>query len=335
MNKDNRISSLPQVSKLNCFTLEPFPSSFLESESVDDDVLFLIANSGAYNEKITFKNLKSSVLDSSILLTGVQTANGEKTFTDSCTFLSDVFVEDYIKRTEEEPTSIYFEEDKITFTADQQITFNVNNDNKLIIDQDGNVGINIEEQMGKLSVTGDAYTQDLYITNDQGEWRRYIERKEESVNFNTNLESGQEEYDIDFPKTFESPPSLSISVQSSTGPFVPHIISQVTEYNYKIKFSEALPNESYQIHTVAKPTGITSYRQTKTVSFTHDLSVGNRLFTVPFPESFLHPPMVAINLETNGTMIPYNIKSTSKDDFEIIFASDLSSEVKLHIHATR
>ena len=335
MNKDNRISSLPQVSKLNCFELNPFPAQFSGGESVDDDVLFLLANSGSYNEKITFKNLKTSILDSSVLLTGTQTINGEKTFTDTCTFLDEVYVQDYIKHFEDEETYILFENEAITLNANQKIEFNVSNDRAVIINEQGDVGINIEEQLGKLAVTGDAYIQDLYITNDQAEWRRFIERKEESVNFNTQLTAGEQEYSISFPKTFESVPSLSLSLQSSTGPILPFHISDVTEYNYKIKFGEILSNDSYTIHTIAKPVGITSHRQTKTVSFIQELTVGEKTFKIDFPEAFVEPPALSLTLEQEGVSIPYNIQSTTNEYFYINFGSDIISDTKLHIHATR
>ena len=87
MNKDNRISNLFQNKKLISAGLEPFPHTAI-SGNKDDYVLFLIANSGEYNEKIKFKNLKKSILDNVVFLTGNQLISGEKTFADPCTFLS-------------------------------------------------------------------------------------------------------------------------------------------------------------------------------------------------------------------------------------------------------
>ena len=61
MNKDNRISALPSAIKLSALELNPFPSQFVDTGSEDEDVLFLIAKAGEKNEKINFKNLKSSI----------------------------------------------------------------------------------------------------------------------------------------------------------------------------------------------------------------------------------------------------------------------------------
>ena len=60
MNQDNRISNLFHNKKLISDGLEPFPYTASASGNKDDDVLFLIANSGEHNEKIKFKNLKKS-----------------------------------------------------------------------------------------------------------------------------------------------------------------------------------------------------------------------------------------------------------------------------------
>ena len=102
MNKDNRISNLFHNKKLISDGLTNFPhgATINTSGDKDDDVLFLIANSGEHNEKIQYKNLKNSIVDNVVFLTGNQLISGEKTFADPCTFLSTIFINEIIDITQ-------------------------------------------------------------------------------------------------------------------------------------------------------------------------------------------------------------------------------------------
>jgi hypothetical protein len=106
MPTDNRISTLPEISILysDIDILDPIPSSTGQS---DADVLFLITKSGVKNEKITFKNLKSSILGNTVALTGNQIISGEKTFTDICTFEDTVFLNEVVDTTQSGDISGY------------------------------------------------------------------------------------------------------------------------------------------------------------------------------------------------------------------------------------
>ena len=98
MPTDNRISTLPELSVLysDIDLLSPVDPS---ASNADADVLFLITKSGQKNEKITFKNLKSSILGNTVALTGAQTISGEKTFADICTFEDTVFLNEVVDTT--------------------------------------------------------------------------------------------------------------------------------------------------------------------------------------------------------------------------------------------
>lgn len=102
MNKDNRISNFAHTHTLLSDGIEPFPHQAVihESGNKDDNILFLISESGSHNEKITYKNLKKSILDNSVFLTGNQLISGEKTFADICTFQSTVFFNEIIDITQ-------------------------------------------------------------------------------------------------------------------------------------------------------------------------------------------------------------------------------------------
>jgi plastocyanin len=105
MNKDNRISNLPQTKRLlSDQVADPFPhkAEIAPPNNQDDEALFLLARSGSHNEKVKFKNLKKSVLDGSnaVFLTGKQLISGEKTFADVCTFESTVYINEIIDITQ-------------------------------------------------------------------------------------------------------------------------------------------------------------------------------------------------------------------------------------------
>lgn len=101
MNKDNRISNLPEAKKL-LSNLDPFPDRAIipQSGDADSDALFLLTRSGSHNEKITYKNLKNSLLDNAVFLTGNQLISGEKTFADICTFQDTVYINEIIDITQ-------------------------------------------------------------------------------------------------------------------------------------------------------------------------------------------------------------------------------------------
>ena len=103
MNKDNRISNFYHNKRLHSSAIEPFPHKpFVPtgSNQNDDDVLFLITKSGSHNENITYANLKSSILENVVFLTGNQLISGEKTFANTCTFEDTVYVHEVIDITE-------------------------------------------------------------------------------------------------------------------------------------------------------------------------------------------------------------------------------------------
>jgi len=106
MPTDNRISTLPELSVLysDIDLLTPVDPS---ASNADADVLFLITKSGVKNEKIKFKNLKSSIISNTVSLTGAQTISGEKTFADICTFEDTVFLNEVIDTTYEGDISGY------------------------------------------------------------------------------------------------------------------------------------------------------------------------------------------------------------------------------------
>lgn len=98
---NKRISDLAETHSLTSNGLQyPFRSSAVLTSSEDQDALFLLARSGSHNEKIKYKNFKSSVSDNAVFLTGDQLISGRKTFADDCTFLSTTKINEIIDITQ-------------------------------------------------------------------------------------------------------------------------------------------------------------------------------------------------------------------------------------------
>ena len=100
---NKRISDLSEREILfSDSAVEPFPSSArIEEPSIGDrNTFFLLARPKIRNEKISYSNLKSSILDNSVYLTGQQLISGSKTFSEPCTFLSRINVNEAIDITE-------------------------------------------------------------------------------------------------------------------------------------------------------------------------------------------------------------------------------------------
>ena len=64
MNKDNRTSNLTEATKLISDTEVPAHAVIHDNPNLDKEALFLLARSGSHNEKITYGNLKDSIISS-------------------------------------------------------------------------------------------------------------------------------------------------------------------------------------------------------------------------------------------------------------------------------
>jgi len=72
----------------------------------------------------------------------------------------------------------------------------------------------------------------------------------ETVAYSTALQGGSKNYTINFPKTFGSIPSISVTLQNDEGgPSIPFITSGVSTTGYSINFESTVPDDNYKIHT--------------------------------------------------------------------------------------
>ena len=151
--------------------------------------------------------------------------------------------------------------------------------------------------------------------------------------------SGYYKYNIDLPKTFENPPAVSVEVQGSNPSAavqsIPHLITSVSNHDLSLQFAAPIPNDLYSVHVLAKPTGESQFRQTKTVSLKENLQQGVSSFTINYPEAFHAPPILSTSLESNQFIVPYLITESTESSFKVVFTSELPTDMVLHIHATR
>lgn len=343
MATDNRISNLEESHSLFSFDETIIPSEFNPAIGNEhDEVLFLLSNSGIRNEKISFKNLKKSILDSSVLLTGDQNIFGSKTFKDPCIFeggisIDNYTVEEFIYHKDDLETNIQFENGKINFSANESININVSG-KTLNINNNGSVAINSSEYRGALNVSGDGYFNNIYILDESNEFSPITCQSENSVNFTLSLASGFATHNIDLPKTFQNPPSLLLSVEAEEQEEVfaiPYVITNSSNSSYTVQFAAEIPNDSYKIHTLAKPTGESSYKQTKTVSLIEELQAGDSIFEISYPTPFNEVPVISATLESSEFIIPYLITESTNSSCKFLFAAPLPNTAKLHVAATR
>lgn len=276
MNKDNRISNLFHTQKLSSDGLEPFPSSakINTQGNKDDEVLFLISNSGQYNEKIQYKNLKSSILDNTMLLTGDQLISGEKNFADSCTFLDgvnvsgDAFLENVFIKSEDgewnkvsrgsdesvsfvTPLAAGSDSYKIdfpkTFGEPPAVTLSLEVDGATKIIPYSISGVNTSEYYVNFdeALGSDAYKMHT-STRATGQSST---SKTTTQSFFTDLATGQDSYEINFPNTFHAAPTISNSLETE-GPALLHLVSGVSENSFHILFGTQL-KDPCRIHTHA------------------------------------------------------------------------------------
>ena len=343
MATNNRISSFEEQESLSSFDSSFIQSSFNPSiGNDDDDALFLITTSGIGNEKISFKNLKKSILDTSVLLSGDQNIRGQKTFLQECLFIGGVdiashSVEDYIYHSGDPSTYIQFNSGEINLSADKAITIDCSG-SFMSINNSGSVSINSQETSGALNISGDAFLDEVFVLNSNDEFQKVISNIEDSVNFTTKLNQGESTHNIDLPKTFQEPPSIFLTLEetdinNSISQFQ-YSLNNIKESSFEIAFPSPLMSDSINIHVLAKPKGVSSSAQTKTVSFIKDLNSGESSFQVDFPELFNDKPIISTSLEASFHQ-PYILQNTTIGNFQILFESGLQQNAKLHVHATR
>jgi hypothetical protein len=204
------------------------------------------------------------------------------------------------------------------------------------LSKEGFLGINTQDPIGELSVTGDSYLECLFTTGEDGKWERVFPGSDEVVSFVTPLLRGSNSYKINFPKTFGENPAVSISLENSSGgPMVPYMISGVSNFDFYLNFGSTLASDNYRVHTAARVTGQSAVNKTTTQSFKTNLTPGSDSYEIFFPNSFHTTPVVSATIETSSIILPHLVSGVSKDSYHILFGSTLPTNYKIHTHAVR
>tara|TARA_Y100001938_G_scaffold61451_1_gene85476 strand:- start:1082 stop:2209 length:1128 start_codon:yes stop_codon:yes gene_type:complete len=340
----------------------PYSASTAPTGNKDSEALFIIARSGVTNEKINYRNFKSSTLDNVLYLTGNQLVSGSKVFADTTTFLDTIFINHIVDVTFDGDISgnIFTAEsglfqkigigDPYFFrTKDPQNAFEVSGDSLFIGDvtitgdvyQDGNLDVQGDSShlgnaylTGQVNLTGEAYLENLKIW-DGIEFVDIPGEDDETMIFKTRLFAGQDSYQIDFPKDFLEVPIIFSSIQNDNGgAVIPFQTSDVTRYNYQINFGTAIPDNHYSVHTAVMSTGEKARNKIGIQRFTTNLSAGQSSYKIDFPSTFAGTPVVTPTIDGGNTIVPFSISGVSSAHYFISFTSTTTQDYKVNTIST-
>jgi len=220
----------------------------------------------------------------------------------------DISLSNKIIHSGDEDTYIKFSGDQISIVAgaggqilidENQINFKTEGQTRALVDSSGRFSINNDTPMGNLSVSGSSFLEELYITGSQGEWVQLLPKgNDESINFSTNLISGQDTYEIDFPKTFGTEPVIHATLKNDSQDEVLFFNTfNINSSSYSVRFNNPVPTNNYSIQTSARVTGNFSLHQTESKSFKYQIIEGQSTYEVPIPSPFTKNPIISTSLE--------------------------------------
>lgn len=160
---------------------------------------------------------------------------------------------------------------------------------------------------------------------------------DETVCFKYKANINQNNFTIDFPKTFKHKPVLSVSTQCPSGSIIPYNIFNVTKYKFSIKFAANIVDDNFIIHITAyspshiEPLGFTNIdNQGSTQTFSTELTSGSKDFIIQYPNSYQSPPTITTSLEGSGEIIPYAVKNITHESFNVSLATELVENYFIH-----
>ena len=251
---NQRISELNEKLKLNCNYLGDIKfRDSVDTVSTDNNKLLLIAKEKTYNKKISFSNLKKSIIDCSFQNNSNQNINGKKIFINKCSFrevadkeVKNLYKDSYINQSNINSDShAKFEEKEIFLSASDKIIF----PNTVSFSQKNGLSTGETQNSGSLNISGKAYIPNLYI-KESGVYRKVVhqENQDENIYFNEKLQAEKNIYKIYLPKTFKYKPIISINLLNNNQEnFVPYTIFDVTKSSFYIKFNQTLNSNNYSL----------------------------------------------------------------------------------------
>lgn len=321
--------------------IPPLESDVSAEIDIDDDILLLGAKQNESNHKIKFNKLKSSIVDYSMHVQKNQTIVGKKTFQDTCNVsgvneINSISLKDYINSPESISSHAIFEEEKIIFNVDEELSFISNSEKNSYFSNQGCLNINSNTNEGSISANGDLYTDSLSIKKQNGEYTSTQE--DENICFVQTLESNINQKTIYLPKTFKYKPIISATLfNENTSSKHIFYISNVTEYSFDIRFIAQLDSDDYHVHISAFSPSFLIDGSVNPVSdatliqrFSTPIQGSADSHTITFPIAYKKKPSVHVNIESLSDIIPYRISSVNKQSYNIIFDENIDESYTIH-----
>jgi len=358
---NKRISELKETEDLSAdlashhFPYHPFNGLLNED---DADIEFLVAREKINNYKINYQDLKTSILDHCVFMTGQQLISGQKIFTDVCTFQSRIQTNELIDITLTGDISGVAIVGKTGLLENLRVgkpfynreldesTYNlhISGDTLMLGDarhtghfrQEGDyLRFGDSVQVGNTVISGSkTYTKDIYADekiihlNDED---TFLQLSNESINFtagsSTKTELKEDSQEIIFHTSDENQAQIN-----NTGFLSINNTDPIGELSVSGK---AFVENIYRYDDFYK----TFYRvyggDSETVSFKHEIRPGNNEYKINLPKTFFDKPIISLSLEGHNVppiSVPI-IKNLTEYNLNIKFPLEITSRGYL-LHVT-
>lgn len=345
---NQRISELKENESLKSLALgEDLDGNF---NNENNDLFLLTAKEKISNNKISFKNFKKSIIDSSLLQAGSQKINGNKTFLDRCK-VSNIYEKEF-ENFEADPylhksrkpysTEIGFKDKSISIKSDTDKSFLIDKTKVAHISKDGCVNIKTERNLGSLSASGDIYIDNIYLKNKlkNNIYQKlpFQDTEDETVCFKLKLQANEFSHHVVLPKVFKYKPIITVNIENKLNQTcVPFIIDSVTNSEFKILFGSRLEGEDYYAHITAhapslNPDGSTNLSSDSVAiqRFHTTIQTTGKTHTINFPFDHGTQPTVTTTIETQNNIVPYTISSVNNTSYTLVFSSAVDSSYIVH-----
>ena len=309
-----------------------------------------IAFSGEFNNESDFSSLDIHVQGDANIQQGIS-STGDHSFSNNLNVSGDADFDGSILNAD----TLYINENILSnnnqsakFTTDHiQITSGTDNfiditDNNIKYKQIINVNesnvVNLSDSTpsGMFHVDGTGYVQNINAIND-GTYRQFFGGDDESMVFKSRLQSGFRDFTIDLPKTFLETPIINPSLQHISGGYiVPYLMSDVSQKQYTIKFSDDMIDDNFMLHTTAMAPSSGKYSSNKNgiQRFRTTIPIGTTSQQIDFPQAHNLKPTISIALEGQNEIVPYTISGVNTNNYTFILATQSTEEYILHTIST-
>lgn len=198
--------------------------------------------------------------------------------------------------------NLFFKE-KINLTESQLLTSNHNlifkndSENFLNLSNTGTCHISDKIKIGEdylmqngINSGEISFDQTSFISSVSNTSGKFFGGGEESIAFKTEINSGEKNFDILFPKTFRETPVVSVTTENclinKTG-VNNFLISNIDKYGYQITFDSDIENETSKIHTTAmlNSSSIFSSKKKDIYRSSVDLESGSHQYFINLPNN--------------------------------------------------